>query len=52
MKVVEMTPKTVEKSKKIKIENASEKKVWWKKKTFEWIGIKRLVYETYKLQYK
>lgn len=26
MKVVEVTPKTVEKSKKIKIENASEKK--------------------------
>ena len=32
MKVVEMTSKTVEKSKKIKIENANEKKSVMKKK--------------------
>ena len=34
MKVVEMTSKTVEKSKKIKIENANEKKSMMKKNNF------------------
>ena len=34
MKVVEMTSKTVEKSKKIKIENANEKKNVMKKNNF------------------
>ena len=43
MKVVEMTSKTVEKSKKIKIENANEKKSVMKKNNF-WVLFDQLPY--------